>query len=134
MILIGCCVLTGCQQTKSFMHMNSDSPSPFFGLQLAVDRNSPAVQVPSLRNDAANSDEYTIPAPASYLTKARGLSGGQQAAKAEYGTGANSNFSFTATEDVLRGDLKMALPKATPKSGSQEADQLADLLHRLKQS
>lgn len=136
MILPGCLFLTGCQQAQSFMHMNSDSPSPFFGLQLAVDRDSPSVEVPSLPGRGGNTAKETNTAPKSYLAKADNF-------PREYGSlefsrlkinQPNSNFSFTATENVLQGNLKMALPKVTPKSGTPEADQLADLLHRLKQS
>lgn len=41
-------ISTGCQRTRSFLHMNSDSPSPFLGLELSVDADPP-------RNDQANS-------------------------------------------------------------------------------
>ncbi|APZ93891.1 hypothetical protein [Fuerstiella marisgermanici] len=40
---------TGCQQARSFLHMNSDSPSPFLGFELSVDardvHDSNAVQL-----------------------------------------------------------------------------------------
>lgn len=33
--------ITGCEQTRSFLHMNSNSPAPFLGLELSVDRGTP---------------------------------------------------------------------------------------------
>ncbi len=37
LILTALFVFSGCQQTRSFFHMNSNSPSPFMGLELSVD-------------------------------------------------------------------------------------------------
>lgn len=34
-------VSTGCQHARSFLHMNSDSPAPFLGLELSVDADPP---------------------------------------------------------------------------------------------
>lgn len=134
-LLLTCCLsLTGCQQSRSFLHMNSDSPSPFLGLQLAVDANSPSVQIPTQLEDGSKRTADFAEAPAYYLT---GVSPsprvpGQTSQTTQ--SKQKSNFRFTASENVVHGDLKMSLPKSKPKSGSPEADQLADLLHRLKRS
>ncbi len=41
----------GCQQARSFLHMNSDSPTPFMGFELSVDaRDAKQDNVVSLRN------------------------------------------------------------------------------------
>lgn len=37
--LVACLSLTGCESLNSFFQMDSNSPSPFFGLSLAVDAN-----------------------------------------------------------------------------------------------
>lgn len=134
MILFSCFLLTGCQQAQSFLHMNSDSPSPFFGLQLAVDRDSPSVEIPSSTSQPRNGENHSIQFPVTYLTKAQGTRNDQRLPPDLLDSSSKPNFSFTASQDLLQGNLKMALPKANPKSGSREADQLADLLHRLKQS
>ncbi len=36
-ILIAFCTVAGCQQARSFLHMDSNSPTPFMGLELSVD-------------------------------------------------------------------------------------------------
>ncbi|MEQ9408061.1 MAG: hypothetical protein RIK87_10065 [Fuerstiella sp.] len=41
-IMISLCLLTGCQQTRSFLQMDSNSSSPFLGLELSVDAGNPA--------------------------------------------------------------------------------------------
>lgn len=47
-------ISTGCQRTRSFLHMNSDSPSPFLGLELSVDADPPQDdQADSQGNDHA---------------------------------------------------------------------------------
>lgn len=33
-------LLTGCQRTRSFLHLDSNNPSPFLGLELSVDAKS----------------------------------------------------------------------------------------------
>lgn len=134
LILICCFSLTGCQQSKSFLHMNSDSPSPFFGLQLAVDAKSPAVQMPPVTKDARNRSADFAGTPARYLAKARTASNVSPKTSTTSQPQRTPDFKFTAAETAMSGDLKMALPKSKPKSGSPEADQLADLLHRLKRS
>ena len=37
LILIVFCTIPGCQQARSFLHMDSNSPTPFMGLELSVD-------------------------------------------------------------------------------------------------
>ncbi len=50
--------LTGCKYDRSFMNMDSNSGSPFFGLQLAVDSGSRA---PMNSRSAADVDRPTSP-------------------------------------------------------------------------
>ena len=129
MILTVCVMMTGCQQANSFMHMNSDSPSPFFGLQLAVDRDTPSVTVPRTTTNL-QLDSATEPSGDFFLTRATAASADEASASSP----AESRFSFTGGDAETQGDLVRALPQAKPQAGSSEANQLADLLARLKRS
>lgn len=134
-LILTCCLsLTGCERSKSFLHMNSNSPSPFFGLQLAVDADSPSVQIPKMMKDSSQPPADSADLPSHYLASARSLPNATEQASAAMQSLDKSDFRFTASENRMNGDLKMSLPKSKPKSGSPEADQLADLLHRLKRS
>ena len=135
--ILCCCSLTGCERLRSSLQMSSDSLIPFLGLQLAVDANSPAVQIPKTMINADQQPAEFADAPSYHLTQASANlpsehSSGQHFSKQQPRRAAD--FQFTASEAIRTGDLKMALPKFKPKSGSPEAEQLADLLHRLKRS
>lgn len=119
---------------KSSLQMNSDSPSPFFGLQLAVDAETPSVQIPSTMKEATDQSASFADAPHYNGTKAISQTASQPAVFAKTQSSRSADFRFTAAEKRINGNLKLALPKSKPKSGSPEAEQLADLLHRLKRS
>ncbi|MEP3478842.1 MAG: hypothetical protein ABJZ55_06315 [Fuerstiella sp.] len=114
--------------------MNSDSPSPFLGLQLAVDADSPSVQIPTMMQDRSRQAADSADLPAHDLASRRSLPNAVDQTAVAGQAVEKSDFRFTASENSMSGDLKMSLPKSKPKSGSPEADQLADLLHRLKRS
>ena len=47
-------VLSGCQQTRSFLHMDSNSPVPFMGLELSVDNETRPQDLKLRRADGNN--------------------------------------------------------------------------------
>lgn len=133
-ILACCFAFTGCEHTKSFLHMNSDSPSPFFGLQLAVDRNTPAVQLPAVPADqdisAAEFADQSVDDPTAPERADTDQTGIMLAGTSS--PNRRPRFSFTTSTAALTGDVKMALPELPAKPGTPTGDEAALILEKLR--
>jgi hypothetical protein len=121
-------LLTGCQQARSFLHMNSDSPAPFLGFELAVDAND--VQQRQLREDSSSTmPNSTIAVSSSFASDQE--SSGKEALRSADGT-ANVQASFVATSDSgpQNGTLKYSLPTVDLLNGGVEAEEVDAIINR----
>ncbi|MEZ6132078.1 MAG: hypothetical protein R3C59_25745 [Planctomycetaceae bacterium] len=108
-------LLTGCQQARSYLHMNSDSPSPFLGLELSVDaRDAQRGRTP--QNDG--------------LTQAKSA-GDCRHTLVRFTTPQRSeDFVPTSESRSLDGDLKYSLPVISLKAGGAEAEEAEAIIRR----
>lgn len=103
--------LTGCEHARSFMQMDSNSGSPFLGLQLSVDADDPSTP------DIAEVSP-TAGAPQSWL---------QTAAQSE----SEANFVLTSQSRVSNGNLKYSLPRVDLSRDAETAAEIEEIRQRL---
>ncbi len=116
----------GCQHARSFLHMNSDSPSPFMGLELSVDA-SDASDAESNRHDIKTVSTAGIKADSERLASAANVIPNQQKTNRE---------RFVSTSEVMEtsANLRYSLPAVDLNSGSTDANEVDDIIHRFSGS
>lgn len=125
-------LFTGCQQARSFLHMNSDSPSPFLGFELAVDAND--AQQRQLRQESSHTIPPTATAALSPFANGQNRSGKQKSGPATpHRAGVTATqTSFVATSDSgpQNGSLKYSLPTVDLLNGGVEAEEVDAIIDR----
>ncbi len=115
----------GCQHTRSILQMDSNSSSPFLGLQLSVDasegieKKNNSRQEPRLANIATVSRRTEV-----------------QPAQAKTGTvvasvARNTGFVSTAESRAQTSNLKYSLPAVNLEDNPREAAEVEDILSRI---
>lgn len=131
-------LFTGCQQARSFLHMNSDSPAPFLGFELAVDASD--VQQRQLRQDSSRTLPTTT-MPTSTIAVSNFLdsdqdNSGNEASQPETlrraGVTSETQTAFVATSDSgpQNGTLKYSLPTVDLLNGGVEAEEVDAIIDR----
>ena len=54
-------LFAGCERSRSFLNMNSDSPMPFMGFELSVDANDPTAERAGIRPVAMRANDELLP-------------------------------------------------------------------------
>lgn len=104
------CALTGCEHARSFMQMDSNSGSPFLGLQLSVDAEEQASPEIAAVTPTAGTPEPWL----------------QTAAAAD-----EPNFVLTSQSRVSSGNLKYSLPKVDLSRDAETAAEIEEIRQRL---
>lgn len=107
---------TGCEQARSFMHMDSNSGSPFLGLQLSVDADTP------------NGNEVTI---AELEDAAEQVNEPKSVFREVSASGRATDFVPTARRRTDSGNLKYSLPSLDLSKNPDTAAEVEDILTRL---
>ena len=121
-----CLLLTGCERARSFLHMDSNNPTPFLGFQLSVDAGG-----------AKSDDVAVLPASArtSQAMSEPSDSGADGNGSVSVAAGGRSvrNTGFTPTSDVSRqaATVKYALPQIDLSRHADEAVEVEDLVSRI---
>lgn len=108
----------GCERTRSFMQMDSNSGSPFMGLQLSVDAkqrvgNDLIVAADSMATDSSTRSPLSVPF------------------KSVSGRNAKLDFVETASSKLDEGNLKFSLPKVDLSNSPDAAAEVEDILTRI---
>ena len=131
--------LTGCENARSIMQMDSNSGSPFLGLQLAVDAEDvPPAEVaalpPTAASPAAVSPTAISPAalaPAALSPAALApTANGQHWLHSAQATG-EADFVLTSQSRVSSGNLKYSLPKVDLARDTAAAAEVDEIRARL---
>lgn len=121
--------LTGCENARSIMQMDSNSGSPFLGLQLAVDAEDvPPAEVAALPPTAASPTAVspTAASPAALAPTANG----QHWLHSAHSTG-EADFVLTSQSRVSSGNLKYSLPKVDLARDTAAAAEVDEIRARL---
>ena len=121
--------LTGCENARSIMQMDSNSGSPFLGLQLAVDAEDvPPAEVAALPPTAASPAAVspTAISPAALAPTANG----QHWLHSAQATG-EADFVLTSQSRVSSGNLKYSLPKVDLARDTAAAAEVDEIRARL---
>jgi hypothetical protein len=131
-------LFTGCQQARSFLHMNSDSPAPFLGFELAVDASD--VQQRQLRQDRSRTlPTTTMPTSTTAVSNFLASDPDSSAKKSSQsetsrpnGATADTQTAFVATSDSgpQNGTLKYSLPSVDLLNGGVEAEEVDAIIDR----
>ena len=126
--------LTGCENARSIMQMDSNSGSPFLGLQLAVDAEDvPPAEVaalpPTAASPAAVSPTAISPAALSPAALAP-TANGQHWLHSAQATG-EADFVLTSQSRVSSGNLKYSLPKVDLARDTAAAAEVDEIRARL---
>ena len=108
----------GCERTRSFMQMDSNSGSPFMGLQLSVDAKQPAEDNVVAVHDSADG---------AVMQKNRSDVNFRTASTRN----SKANFVPTAGTRADVGSLKYSLPKADLTNSPADAAEVEDILTRI---
>jgi len=122
--------LTGCQYDRSFMQMNSDSGSPFLGLQLRVDASD-------LRTDDASEEERVQIASSSESRSSEWQSSESRSfVRGPFlltgGDGQNA-ARLIPTSRVAESDssVRYSLPEQVTLDGTQQAAEVESIFRRM---
>ena len=108
---------TGCQRTNSFLQMDSNSRSPFLGLQLSVDAKDQKVDIPSARQDHSGQIVNV-----KNESSANGSIGDQEVV-----VDLSSNESSPANDK----SWKLSLPKLNLAQNPRDAAEIDEILDRI---
>ena len=126
--------LTGCENARSIMQMDSNSGSPFLGLQLAVDAEDvPPAEVAALPPTAASPAAVspTAASPAALAPAALApTANGQHWLHSAQATG-EADFVLTSQSRVSSGNLKYSLPKVDLARDTAAAAEVDEIRARL---
>lgn len=112
------CLFAGCERTRSFMQMDSNSGSPFLGLQLSVDAKQAGENNLAVEDD--RSDPDTRPPNRSGLNL-----------RTVSNHNSKADFVPTAGARAHVGSLKYSLPKADLSDSPEAAAEVEDILTRI---
>ena len=115
--------LSGCQHTRSFLHMDSNSPSPFLGLQLSVDSGHKTSDVVATRLTEKDQFEGALRSVSDSLGSERSNRRAELSRPDEY--------IATSDTSAQKSTLKYSFRKVDPKSGSLESAEVEDILRRM---
>ena len=120
--------LTGCQHARSFLNMNSNSSSPFLGLELSVDARDTNSATPATDVDLKKTAGSSIP-QGSALATADGASVHLAAMD-------DGSHNFVATSELRQhtGNLKYALPTVDLDKDPRQAAEVREIMDRLSGS
>lgn len=107
---------SGCEQARSFMQMDSNSGSPFLGLQLSVDARTPAGSEVTIADGRAASVGQTSESGVIQRVSSRDRS---------------ADFVPTAGTRVSTGNLKYSLPNLDLSQNPETAAEVEDILTRI---
>lgn len=115
-------MFTGCQHARSFLHMDSNSSSPFMGLELSVDASD---RLP------ASTREYSVKTASVVATEFET----ERAVPASLSIESDhelTNEGFVATSETREntGSLKYSLPTVELNDGSTDADEIDAIISR----
>lgn len=108
--------MTGCQHARSFLHMNSDSPSPFLGLELSVDATDSQIK--------ARSELQTTAIVASEFEGERSIPTAMTSGQA------NVQIVSATADSQNSGNRKYSLPTVNLGDGSSDADEVDAIINR----
>lgn len=106
---------TGCQHARSFLHMDSNSPAPFLGLELSVDA----------KDSQTKTDQNPIQTASLESTKSD-----QNVSNAPSQRQPDPQFVTTSESGEHSGNLKFTLPALEIKAGSNEAEEVDAIMSR----
>lgn len=139
----------GCRNVRSIFQMDSNSPSPFLGLQLSVDRSKirhadvARTDQPStldsdrllsrhiLTSTASGEFQSSEDARAAETTAVDNDRSYRRSAASGQSTSDESEFFHTADSRMNRGDLKYSFPLVDLKTDHETAAEVQDILNRL---
>ena len=127
-ILVLMCLLSGCQHARSFLNMNSDSSSPFLGLELSVDAGN--TDVGKLTTDGPLSATENASTPLGTVA----VTG--DAAPLQLAAMDDTSLNFVKTSQLRQhtGNLKYALPTVDLGKDPQQAAEVREIMDRLSGS
>jgi len=117
--------LTGCQQARSFLHMNSNSPSPFLGFELSVDADD-AQQRQNLPEQSRN--------PVARLTHVSPTLVKLTNSRSPLTDPSRSLLEPTSESRSQDGDLKYSLPSVDLKAGGADSAEVDAIISRFSGS
>ena len=127
-ILVLMCLLTGCQHARSFLNMNSNSSSPFLGLELSVDAGNADAGKLTADGPLRRNEKTSAPLPSVAVT--------DDAAPMQLAAMDDTSRQFVKTSDLRQhtGNLKYALPTADLGKDPQQAAEVREIMDRLSGS
>ena len=125
LMIAGFCLIafSGCEQTRSFLHMDSNSGSPFMGLQFSVDAKETNGSNPA-RSVNANSTELVSMNRSEQSVTTMQASLGQN----HQLTG---DFVNTSESQPSTGNLKYSLPVVNLAENPREAAEVDEIMTRI---
>jgi hypothetical protein len=127
-ILVLMFLLTGCQHARSFLNMNSNSSSPFLGMELSVDAGNTGSGAVSTGVDAQQAEDSLTP------LRTSGPSGDAPTMQLAAMDGTSRNFVKTSDLRQHTGNLKYALPPADLDQDPRQAAEVREIMYRLSGS
>jgi hypothetical protein len=126
--LVLMCLLTGCQHARSFLNMNSDSGSPFLGLELSVDAGNTSAE--KLLTDSRRHQKDDA------ATTLRTAAATGQSAPVQLAAMDDTSRNFVNTSELRQhtGNLKYALPAVDLARDPQQAAEVREIMDRLSGS
>ena len=121
-----CLLLTGCEHARSFLHMDSNSPSPFFGLQLSVDaRDVKPNDVPVVSVGTRGPRQFSV--------KSDRVNGSNGKVSVAVKSTTVRDTGFVATSEVSRqtSTVKYSLPQIDLSSNPDDAAEIEDIVSRI---
>ena len=113
--------LPGCQHVRSFLHMDSNSPSPFLGLELSVDA-SEAQDNSERRRDRKHARTVSVATTEFESERVN--------PEADSITASDQQFVTTSETVENAGDLKYSLPAMDLQDGSPDAEEVGEIMSR----
>ena len=121
-------LLTGCQHARSFLNMNSNSSSPFVGLELSVDARDANSGTLKTGDTIRNGEGTSAP-----LQSVGATDDGSSLQLAAI-EGASLNFVKTSKLRQQTGNLRYALPAVDLDQDPQQAAEVREIMDRLSGS
>ncbi len=127
-ILVLMCLLTGCQHARSFLNMNSNSSSPFLGLELSVDAGNTNAGKLKAGEPLRGNEKTSVPL--------RSVSMPDDAAPVQLASMDDTSRQFVKTSEQRQhaGNLKYALPEVDLGKDPQQAAEVREIMDRLSGS
>ena len=116
---------TGCQNARSFLHMDSNSSSPFMGLQLSVDASDVHLKRNATGRTAETRTASLVRSEFEGERTADLVSNSQTVAVQE-----TSAFVVTSETSRQTGSLKYSLPAIDLQAGDTDAGEVDEIISR----